>query len=415
MKMVHGNGKRLMRFLRDRTIGHGSGFKALYDGFFTFDFRQIDPFRRISKIQQAPQISRLLVIDHPGVCFIFFVTSIPDRFLQHMDRLRVVPVVLSLASCFVPSSCRQFQIRGQSQWIKSPAVLFVTGFFDVLQSDAANTAHRSRKISLDHILRDTDRFEYLASLIRLDRGDPHLGSDLYDAEQDRFIVILHSCVIILVQQFFCRKLRDRGMSQVGIDRRGSIPQKGCEMMYLPGFAGFQDQGHCGAFSGIHQMLMNGCHCQQGRDRHMVLVYAAVRQDQDIGSLAVGFVHFHEKMLKDSFHRGTFVKQCGDLCHMKTFLVHILDLQKIQVGKDRIIDLQHMAVFRLFFQQISVLSYIDSPGSHDLLPLCIDRRIGHLGKKLLEIIKQRLICFRKGCDRGIHAHGTDLLRTGQCHR
>ena len=75
----------------------------------------------------------------------------------------------------------------------------------------------------------------------------------------------------------------------------------------------------------------------------------------------------------------------------------------------------MAVFRLFFQQISVLSHIDSPGGHDLLPLGIDGRVGHLGKKLLEIIKQRLILPGKCRDRRVDAHGTDLFRPVQGHR
>ena len=74
----------------------------------------------------------------------------------------------------------------------------------------------------------------------------------------------------------------------------------------------------------------------------------------------------------------------------------------------------MAVFRLFFQEIAVLPHIDRPGGYDLLPLGVDGRVGHLRKQLLKVIEKRLVLVGKGSDRGIHAHGSDALRTCQGH-
>ena len=57
-------------------------------------------------------------------------------------------------------------------------------FRNIIQCDAANTADRICKVFIDHALIDTDGFKDLGSMVRLDRGNTHLGSNLYDTVKD---------------------------------------------------------------------------------------------------------------------------------------------------------------------------------------------------------------------------------------
>ena len=50
------------------------------------------------------------------------------------------------------------------------------------------------------------------------------------------------------------------------------------------------------------------------------------------------------------------------------------------------DLEYMAVFRLLYQKVSVLTYINACGGNDLFTDCIDRRVCYLCKKLFEIVE-----------------------------
>ena len=47
---------------------------------------------------------------------------------------------------------------------------------------------------------------------------------------------------MIVNQLF-----DRFLCKIWIDRTRAIAKKGCKMMYLSGFPGFQDQGNRGLF------------------------------------------------------------------------------------------------------------------------------------------------------------------------
>ena len=91
-----------------------------------------------------------------------------------------------------------------------------------------------------------------------------------------------------------------------------------------------------------------------------------------------------------------------------FFLNIADLHQIGVGQDRIIDLQHMAVFRFFFQQVTLFTGKYAGCSNNLLTDRIDRRVGYLGKQLLEVVKQRLMSLIQHRQRCVDTHGSDTL-------
>ena len=101
------------------------------------------------------------------------------------------------------------------------------------------------------------------------------------------------------------------------------------MVDIPGLGALQDHGDSGALLGPHQILLQGGHRQQGRDGHMVLVHAPVREDQDVGAVLVGPVHVDKQLVQGILQRCALVVQQGDGFHMKPRPVHIPDLHQVQ--------------------------------------------------------------------------------------
>ena len=220
-----------------------------------------------------------------------------------MDGLRIVTMVLPLASALMPSCGSQFQIRRSSQRVKGSAVLSVHFTSDIVQGNSADSAHGSREISVYNLPGYPDCLEDLTALVGLDGRDPHLGCDLYYAKQDSSVIICYRSIVILVQLFLFHQLGDGCMGQIGINCRSTITQQGRKVMNLPGLARFQDQGHGSALSGFHQMFVDRGNRQKRGDGHMVFIHTPVRQDQNICPFPVGLVHLHKEVVQDPFHRG----------------------------------------------------------------------------------------------------------------
>ena len=54
--------------------------------------------------------------------------------------------------------------------------------------------------------------------------------------------------------------------------------------------------------------------------------------------------------------------------------------------------QYLAVFLLLLNEISIFSQINRSTGNDFLADGVNGRVGHLGKLLLEIVKQRPVLF-----------------------
>ena len=142
---------------------------------------------------------------------------------------------------------------------------------------------------------------------------------------------------------------------------------------------------------------------------MVFIHAPVREDQDIGSPAVSPVTGDKKPFHRVFQRGALVVQQGNRLNLEAGVVHMPDFQQLHGGENRVFDLQHLAVFRQFLQQIAIGTHKNRGVRHDLLPDGVNGRVGHLGKQLLEVVEQGLMGFGQDGQRNIHTHGRSGLR------
>ena len=147
---------------------------------------------------------------------------------------------------------------------------------------------------------------------------------------------------------------------------------------------------------------------------MVLINVAVGQDDDIGPVLVGAVHFQEDPVNGLFQAGVLVVVDGHRGHLEARHVHVLDLEQVGGGQNGVVDFQHLAVFRLVLQQVAVGAHIDAGGGDHFFADRVNGRVGHLGKPLLEVVEQRRVLLAQDSQRGIRAHGTRGLGTQPGH-
>ena len=130
-------------------------------------------------------------------------------------------------------------------------------------------------------------------MIGLQGGDPHLGRNFYHAPQDRPVIVVNGHIQILIEHILFDQFFDGFMCQIRVDRNSAVSEKGREMMHIPGFPALQDNGNGSPLFRPDEILFHGGYRQQGGDRHMVLVHAAIRQDDDVRPSLIFLIYLNE--------------------------------------------------------------------------------------------------------------------------
>src|SRR5699024_5993966 len=102
------------------------------------------------------------------------------------------------------------------QRVKGAGVLRVGARRDILQSDAADTAHRPGEVGVDHVAGNAERLKNLAALVGLDGGNAHLRGNLDDALQNCVVVVVDGGIVIFVEQAVLDQCGNRRVGQVRV-------------------------------------------------------------------------------------------------------------------------------------------------------------------------------------------------------
>ena len=260
------------------------------------------------------------------------------------------------------------------------------------------------------------RLKTLGALVGLEEGDPHLRRHRDHPRQNGPVIVGHGGIEVLVQQAFVDEFGDALVGQVGVHRPGAVAQKGGHLVHVPGFPTLQNDGDRRTLSRLDEVLLQGRHRQQGGDGHVVLIHPPVREDQQVGPALAGLVTPQEQLGQGPLQGGILVVEQGDLRRLQPRPLQGLKLQQCQVGEDGAVQLEDPAIFRGILQQVPVGAQVHRGVGDNLLPQGVDGRVGHLGKALLKIVKQRRLPPGQGRYGHIRPHGEDgllpLLRHGQ---
>ena len=408
-----------MRLLGQCAVAHGGGLEPLHDGVHALDLVERDTRLGVVEVEQAAQMHRIAALIGGGrrVLLEDVVAAGPAGLLQQVDGLRIVQVLLGsgAAAVLVSTKAGQLAVDVQSQRVKGLLMAGLQIVLDVLNCDAAHAGDGVREVLVYDFFRDAECLKDLAAGVGLDGGDAHLGGNLHDTGQHGPVVVLHSGVVVLVQQAVRDERADRLLRKIGVDGGGTVAQQGRKVMHKARLAALKDQGHGGALAGTHQIFADRADSQQAGNGDMVLVNVAVRQNQDVGAVAVGAVHIDKQPVDGFFQIGIFVVADGQRYDLEAGHIHRLDLEQVGLGQDRVLDLQYLAVVGVFLQQVALRTDIDGGGGDNLLAQRIDRRVCDLREHLLEIFAQGRAGVAQNGQRGIAAHRPGRLAAVLRHR
>ena len=209
-----------------------------------------------------------LIVDQLGVFLVGFNLTGTCSVLQLGNRVRRPHVLF--ATCTESVLTASIKHRGQHGIVRECRFVQTNGFFSHLENtNTLDVGRRTRKVFLDEILLQTDRFKYLCAGVRHISGDAHLGHDLVQTLANCLDVVIN-----ILLGFFGIALSQRLNSferQIGMHSFRTVAAKQREMMRLTRRAGFDYQTGTGAQTFLDQMLMNRRSRQQRRDGHVVSV------------------------------------------------------------------------------------------------------------------------------------------------
>ena len=412
---VHGFRDALMGFLAECAIAHRASTEMMHDGVHTLDLFDRDAasggiieFQKVTKTDER-LIDRLRE---------FLVDRIASRAacpLQKADGLRRQDVWL------VAVSMVHVDIAGREPL--GPLIRRLVahlGFLgDLLQADAADRRGDAAEIFLRHFLADADSFEDLRAVVALDRGDPHLTHDPQDAVHCcREVVCECFLRTLAVQAVLVREILHRFQRQIRMDRRHAETDQRGEMMDLTRFARLQNDADIRTYLLADEVVVQPRRSKERRDRHVLLIHAAVREDQDILPIPHRSERRLEKVMERLLHRaaaaGCRIEQRKhDRLQLAAF--QMLDDLHFLIRDERTVDEERRRPLLIRIHDIGHIADHDRGRSHDLFTDTVDRRIRDLCEILLEIVIEQLRRFRQDSERRIHPHRTDRLFAVLRHR
>ena len=379
-QLIHSDGHTLMCLLWYTSVTHGTCLESLHD--LTCRLNLIKWNRLISKLEvhKASQVEwLLLVMERCCVLLKHLVVAAPCSLLKKMYSNRIVQVLLLAASELVCTDACEGKVCVQAKRIKCWWVKIINGLLKLFYTRTTYTAYCICKVSVHNVLWKTDTLKYLWTHVWLYSWYTHLGCDLYYSVTYCTVVIIDSRIEILVQQMWIYHLLDRLYCKIWIDCTCTVSEKCCKVMNISWISTLKDDRNRCSLLCTYQMLLHSWHCKKWWDCHMVLVNAPVWENEYIYTISVELIGLDEESVQSLLHGCVLIIKNRKCRNLKSRYIHILDLQKICICQYWMVDLQHMAVLRLLFKDVAVLSEIYRCGCDNFLSDRIDRRICNLCK------------------------------------
>ena len=408
---VHGDGEGGVRFMGNRTKGHGTGSKAPQDVFYGFHLFYRDGGAAAEGEQPAEGEGLLaLLVDELGVLFIGRIVVFAGSILQQVDGVGVKKV------CFAPLfpliHPTGFQLGRVHPLLRVGQSVADKGFLgDAVEPDAFDAGDGPGEALVHDFAGDAQDFEDLGTLVGLQGGNPDFGHDLEDALVGG--VVVDADEVGQGEVFFkavrALQLGDGGVGQIRVDRAGAKPDQDGKVMGLPDIARLDDQGGLAAQSFADEVVVYGTQGQERGKRGVVVVGVAVGQNQDVGPVA-GEVFGCGADVFDSGLEASFLAVGPEDniygAGFKAGVVGVFDAREVFVAEDRAVEVDEARPFGVESDVGGRSAQHGENRHHAALPDGVDGRVGDLCEELFEVVGQVLALLGEDGQRGVGPHGAD---------
>ncbi len=414
-----------MRFPGNRPEGHRARREPFDDLGDRLDLVQGNRFAVRRDLEQTAQVLQLLglVVDLRRVSLEEAVIGAPHRVLQRADGLRRPDMLLAAQTVGeVPAHIQRIAI--DRRVAVGQAVPAFRLFRDLSETCAFDLGRRPREIGVDKSARQADSIENLRPAIGLIGRNAHLRHDLHHALANRLDVVAVGGEFVEPVALLVHVIGQGIEREIWVHGFRAITREEAEIMHPAGFAGLHDEPHVGPQPLADQVVMHRAGRQQGRDRHMMRIQAAVGQNDDVVILvadhALGLgADSRDRRLHCFGFRAvdpvTDVQRIGPERSVDVVLDPANALE-IGVGKNRMVDFETLVLSaRAEIEQIGTRPDKTHQRHHQLLANRIDRRVRDLGKILEEIIGEHPRLVGKRRQRNVASHRADRVLALLRHR
>ncbi len=356
--------------------------------------------------QQAAQRAQLLglVVDGGRVLLEDLVALRPRGVLELEHRLRVEEVELALAAPLVLAPDLELAMGplGRPRLVGQAVPRRHLGGQHG-EPDAADAARGAGEVLVDHGAVEADRLEDLGAGVGGHGRDAHLRHHLEHALARRLDVVAARLARgDTLEQPLGDHVVDRVEREVRVDRRRPVPDEQRHVVHLAGVAGLDDQPDLGPRLLAHQVVVHGRGEQQRRDGRPVGRRVAVREDDDVGALRDGLRHPAPHLVDGAPQRlapgGRGRARPTRLADVEepvdgegleagrlAVLVDVHQLGQVVAVDDRQRQDDLAARARRGLEQVGLGADGGRERRHQLLADGVERRVGHLGEELGEVV------------------------------
>jgi hypothetical protein len=342
--------------------------------------------------------------------------------LQPEDGLRVEQMRLTVAAPLVLAAAQQRAV-GLLDAALGVGHLVAGGNFgrDHVQANAAELGVGSGEEFVHQFLSKAQCLERLRAGVGRHGGDAHLGHDL----QDALAQALDEVVDAVLRGDAGDVARSNQLlhgfhGQVRVHGRGAVADQDGHVVRLADVAGFDHQGGLGAVGAAQQVVVHGADQQQGRNGRPLCVRVAVGQHDVLhtavdgaGNLLADFRQPGAERVLAAFG----AVQAADL-HGNAVALGVLnvgDLGELVVVDHRERQLDLGLADLLGIQEVAVGADGTGQRRHELFADGVQRRVGHLGEGLHEVIEEQPGALGQHGHGSVRAHGAERFGTGAGHR
>ncbi len=247
-----------------------------------------------------------------------------------------------------------------------------------------------------------------------DRGDPHLGHDLQDALAERLDVVADGLVGgDAGERAGGDEVLDRLECKVRVHRRRAEAEQHGDVVDLAAVARLDDERDLGARLLPDQMMVDRGGQQERRDRRELGGGVAVGQDEDPGAVLDRLGYVAADLRQPGAQTGGAVAnpvEPADPYRPEAGQVPVLvdreDLRQLVVVDHGVGQADLPATGRTRFEQVRLGADGRRDARDQLLPDRVERRIGHLGKQLHEVVVEQPRALAQDGDRRVRSHGAN---------
>jgi hypothetical protein len=423
---VHRDRQRLVGLLRERAVAHGTGGEALDDLRDRLDLLEGDGAagRRAQVEQPAEREQLLRLCIHPsGVVLEDVVPAGAGGVLQPEHRLRVEEVRRSLAAPGVLPAHLERPVRHRIgvRGVGGPvAGLHLGG--DAVQTDPLQPGAGPGEELLHEARGQAERLEGLRGMVGVHRRDAHLGHDLEQALAQRPEHVAHRGVLVHARHpALAHHGRRRLHREIGIHRRGAEPDERGHVVDLPHVPGLHEEGDARAGPPADEVVVQRRGDEQGRDGGELRVGVAVGEHEEPRPRGDRLVRHRAEVVDAPPQARAAARTVAGAQDrrrrpppaVRALLREVDERGEVLVVDDGVRQVHLEDVLRPVGQQVALAADAHAHGGDERLADRVQRRIGHLGEALGEVVEEQPGTLGERGDGRVGAHGAEGF--GPCLR